>query len=120
MAKTRHGLMNLNFRDVHVRMREAFVGKFFGPIDSGVFSHGLQNTLFKMGCAAIRTVREIEHLSLSLPNIHFLPCNLPVFERNGVLFEDDVFIPSDEPHGIITAQIGRKDVGIANERRARL
>lgn len=99
MAKTRHGLMNLNFRDVHVRMREAFVGKFFGPIDSGVFSHGLQNTLFKMGCAA---------------------CNLPVFERNGVLFEDDVFIPSDEPHGIITAQIGRKDVGIANERRARL
>lgn len=107
-----HELMKLDFGGIHRAIRHAFIIAFFGPPDKGVYSKGVQETLFKMGRSAIGARDEVDTVTLSLPNLHFLPCNIPVFQKNAIHFEDDVYIPNDEPHGIITATIGRaKDTG---------
>lgn len=54
---------------------------------------------------------EIESVYLNMPNIHFLPVNMPTV---GVKFGDDVFIPTDEPHGSIEARLSRKPILISN------
>ncbi|MFS7957484.1 putative factor independent urate hydroxylase [Helianthus anomalus] len=51
---------------------------------------------------------DISSIHLKMPNIHFLPVNLsskvnPVI----VKFEDDVYLPTDEPHGSIEASLSR-------------
>jgi urate oxidase len=91
----------------HNRVRGALVDEFYGPPDRGHFSPGVQYTLFQMGRAALLAAPEIEQITLSLPNLHFLPCNIPVYGKNGIQFEDDVYIPTDEPHGTISATITR-------------
>lgn len=100
-------LLRLDFDGIHRQIRDAALGQFFGPPKTGIYSKGVQETLFKMASAAIETVKEIDTVTFSLPNLHFLPCSLPVYQQNGILFEDDVFIPSDEPHGLITATVSR-------------
>lgn len=89
-------------------IREALLDEFFGPPDTGRFSAGVQQTLFRMGTLALKRVSAIDGITISLPNIHFLPCNIPVFAKNDIKFEDDVYIATDEPHGIISATINRK------------
>lgn len=100
-------LLGLDFDLIHTKIRDSALGQFFGPPKTGIYSKGVQETLFKMARAVVDTVGEIETVTFSLPNLHFLPCNLPVYEQNGIIFEDDVFIPSDEPHGLITATVSR-------------
>jgi urate oxidase len=48
---------------------------------------------------------EIDSIYLNMPNIHFLPVNMPTV---GVKLGDDVFTPTDEPHGSIEARLSRK------------
>lgn len=96
-----------DYRRVYNVVKATLMRVFFGPVDTGVFSKGVQETLYKMGAAVVRDVPEVDGITISLPNLHFLPCSIPVFAKNAVKFEDDVFIPSSEPHGIISATIER-------------
>lgn len=100
-------LERLNFALVHDQVKHALILSFFGKPRKGVYSPGVQHTLYSMGSAALQAVPHISAISLSLPNLHFLPCNLPVFVKNGLKFEHDVYIPTDEPHGVITATVSR-------------
>jgi len=97
----------LNFDKIRGKVTESLLSEFYGPPDTGHYSNGVQETLFKMGSAVVDRVNEVEKITLSLPNIHFLPCNLAVFQKNKLHFEDDVYVPTDEPHGIISATIAR-------------
>jgi urate oxidase len=96
-----------DYNAVYDSVRDALLGAFYGPPDRGHFSPGVQYSLFQMGRAALAAVPEIEQITLELPNLHFLPCNIPVYSKNGLKFEDDVYIPTDEPHGIISATVTR-------------
>lgn len=80
---------------------------FFGPTDTGEFSPGVQASLMKMGAAALAAAPEVARITLNLPNLHFLPANLPVFAKNDIKFEDDVYVPAADPHGIISATVQR-------------
>jgi len=85
---------------------EALLATFTGPPDTGSFSPGVQYTLHKMGLAALQAVPEVSSITLNMPNIHYLPAKL--LDAMGIhKFEDDVFIPTDEPHGTIQATITR-------------
>lgn len=83
---------------------------FYGPPEVGEFSRGVQESLFKMGTAVLADVPEISRVTMDLPNLHFLPCNVPVYAKNGLRFDDDVYVPTDEPHGIIRATVQRPGV----------
>lgn len=68
------------------------------------FSPSVQVTLFQMGEAALAAVPEITRVHLALPNKHYLPVNLAPFGRTNA---NEVFTPTDEPHGQIEATIER-------------
>ncbi len=93
---------------LHVQVRKALLEAFFGPPTTGEYSNGVQETLYKMGNNVLNSTTEVSSISLDMPNLHFLPTGtLPVFVKNSVPFEDDVYIPTDEPHGIIHATVSR-------------
>ena len=76
---------------------------FFGDVSKGVYSPSVQFTLHEMGQAVLRRVGDVARIKFSLPNIHFLPCN--VVNSSG--FEDDVYVATSEPHGTIEAEVAR-------------
>lgn len=95
------------FEDVATEVRQRLLSAFYGDARVGIYSKGVQETIYKMACAAVR-VKGVEWVRLSMPNLHFLPCQIPVFRKNDIVFEDDVYIPTDEPHGIISATVRRR------------
>jgi urate oxidase len=68
------------------------------------FSPSVQVTLFQMGKAALQAVREISKIHLEMPNKHCLPINLAPF---GLENKNELFVPTDEPHGQIEGTVTR-------------
>src|SRR5438067_2044933 len=70
------------------------------------FSPSPQTTWFPMAEAALAACLEISKLDLAMPNKHCLLINLAPF---GLENNNEVFVPTDEPHGDITATVMRDD-----------
>lgn len=68
------------------------------------YSPSAQTTLFQMGTAALDVCPEISRVELAMPNKHYLPINLSPF---GLENKNEVFTPTDEPHGQIEAVVTR-------------
>jgi len=68
-------------------------------------SESVQQTLYEMGKAALKACRSIDSIRLSMPNKHCLLVNLAPF---GLKNENEVFVPTDEPHGLIEATVERQ------------
>ncbi len=69
------------------------------------YSPSVQNSLYHMGEAALAAVPEISEISMACPNIHFILMNLSAF---GMDNNNDVFLPTDDPHGQIECTVGRR------------
>lgn len=67
-------------------------------------SLSVQHTLYAMGEAVLEKFPEIEEIALSMPNIHYLPVDLA---RLGLENGNQIFLPTDEPHGLIEARLSR-------------
>jgi urate oxidase len=68
------------------------------------YSSSVQDSLYRMGEAALAAVPEISEISMACPNMHFILMNLSAF---GLDNNNDVFLPTDEPHGQIECTVGR-------------
>jgi urate oxidase len=68
------------------------------------YSYSVQDSLYRMGEAVLAAVPEISEISMACPNMHFIPINLSPF---GLDNNNDVFLPTDEPHGQIECTVGR-------------
>ena len=68
------------------------------------YSASVQDSLYRMGEAALAAVPEISEISMACPNMHFILLNLSAF---GLDNNNDVFLPTDEPHGQIECTVGR-------------
>ena len=68
------------------------------------YSPSAQTTLFQMGEAALAACPEISELDLAMPNKHCLLINLAPF---GLENNNELFVPTDEPHGDIRAIVTR-------------
>jgi urate oxidase len=82
---------------------EAILGSML-KIFANSYSPSAQTTLFQMGEAALGACPEISKLDLAMPNKHCLLINLAPF---GLENKNEVFVPTDEPHGDITASVMR-------------
>src|SRR5260370_27084111 len=71
---------------------------------STTYSKSVQDSLYRMGEAALAVVPEISEISMACPNMHFIPMNLSAFRMDN---NNDVFLPTDEPHGQIECTMGR-------------
>ena len=67
-------------------------------------SLSLQHTLYAMGEAVLGKFDEIREIRLSLPNKHYNLINLSPF---GLENPSEVFLPIDEPHGLIEGTVTR-------------
>lgn len=94
------------YSKVYEMVKSTLLDELFGPPDSGVYSPSVQYTLFLMGDRVLQRVPEIDSIKLSMPNLHFIPVNMPSV---GVTFDHDVYLPTDEPHGTIEATVTRKN-----------
>jgi urate oxidase len=68
------------------------------------FSPSVQATLFQMGEAALKVAPEISQIHIAMPNKHNLLINLKPF---GLENKNELFVPTDEPHGQIEGTISR-------------
>ena len=68
------------------------------------FSPSVQVTLFQMGKAALKVAPEISKVYLVMPNKHCLLINLTPF---GLENKNELFVPTDEPHGQIEGTVAR-------------
>jgi len=98
----------LYFLETYLNVKKVLVDTFFGPPRVGVYSPSVQSTLHHMAKAVLDRFPDISSVHLEMPNIHFLPVNLPSKDNPAIVkFEDDVYLPTDEPHGSIEASLSR-------------
>ena len=67
-------------------------------------SLSVQHTLYAIGEAILDDFTEVEEIAFSLPNIHCLPIDMTRF---GQVNDNRIFVPTDEPHGLIEARLAR-------------
>lgn len=68
------------------------------------YSHSVQETLYEMATAAFAACPAIDEITLSMPNQHHLLASL---EPLGLENPQEVFVPTSEPFGMISATIQR-------------
>ncbi|HXX18259.1 MAG TPA: urate oxidase [Candidatus Acidoferrum sp.] len=68
-------------------------------------SRSVQHTLYAMGEAVLNGVAEVSEIELTMPNIHCLLVDLSRFGQDN---PNEIFVPTDEPHGYIEARVRRQ------------
>ena len=84
---------------VNARLLDTLLGVF-----ATTHSASLQDSLYRMGQAALEAVPGIAEITLACPNKHYLPIDLAPL---GASSDNLVFTPSDEPHGQIECTLAR-------------
>lgn len=68
-------------------------------------SLSVQHTLYAMGEAVLNQHEAVTEISFSLPNIHCIPVDVTKFgEKN----KNAIFLPTEEPHGLIEGRLRRE------------
>ena len=70
------------------------------------YSPSAQASVYEMGTAALEACPEISRIELKMPNKHCLLLNLAPF---GLENKNEVFVPTDEPHGQIEGTVVRDE-----------
>lgn len=95
-----YGREEIEFSPVWHGVRQALL-ESFAEHDS----KSLQHTLYAMGEAVLNSFDQIREIHLSLPNKHFNLVDLSPF---GMDNPAEVFLPTDEPHGLIEATLRKE------------
>ncbi|HTX16430.1 MAG TPA: urate oxidase [Candidatus Baltobacteraceae bacterium] len=95
-----YGSAKLDFNRVWDSVRQTLLETF-----AAHDSLSLQHTLYAMGKAVLEEHDAIREIRLSLPNKHYNLADLSPF---GMTNPGEVFVPTDEPHGLIEATLRRE------------
>ena len=82
------------------RIREAMLRSF-----AGHKSRSVQQTLYAMAEAALEASSTIDEIELAMPNRHCLLVDLSRFGQDN---PNEIFVPTEEPHGYIEARVRRR------------
>ncbi|MEO0529922.1 MAG: factor-independent urate hydroxylase, partial [Planctomycetota bacterium] len=83
--------------------REAIMGALFERFLDH-YSRSVQETLYKMGEAALSACDAATRITLTMPNKHHLLADMKPFGREN---DNEVFVVTDEPFGYITGTVAR-------------
>jgi urate oxidase len=89
-----------DWRGIRRRIRGKLIHEF-----AARFSPSVQATLYEMCAGVLDAEPVVEEISLSMPNMHRMLVDLSPFELDN---PNVVFVPTDEPHGNITASVCRE------------
>ena len=67
-------------------------------------SLSVQHTLYAMGEAVLNSHPSVTEIAFSLPNIHCIPVDVARFGEEN---KNAIFLPTDEPHGLIEGRLKR-------------
>lgn len=99
-AEWLYAASDLNFSSIRSTIRETMLRTF-----AGHESKSVQQTLYAMAHSALEAVPEIVDITLTMPNKHCLLVDLSRFGQDN---PNQIFVPTNEPHGYIEARIRRK------------
>ena len=99
-ANWNYNTAGANFNKLREKIRETLL-VVFAEHDS----KSVQHTLYAMGEAVLKAVKQVSEIQLTMPNIHCLLVDLSRFKQDN---PNEIFVPTDEPHGYIEARIVRK------------
>jgi urate oxidase len=99
-AKWRYISVDLDFDAVRATLREAMLRTF-----ANHDSKSVQQTLYAMAQSALEEIAEIDEIEITMPNKHCLLVDLSRFGQDN---PNEIFVPTDEPHGYIEARVRRK------------
>jgi urate oxidase len=89
------------FDKLRTKVREILLGVF-----AKHHSKSVQHTLYAMAEGVLKDVAEVTEIGLAMPNIHCLLVDLSRFGQDN---PNEVFVPTDEPHGTIEARVRRRE-----------
>ena len=98
-ARWTYSSASVDFNSVREQAESALLSAF-----AGHDSLSVQHTLYAMAEAALNSVPEIAEVHLFMPNKH---CNLIDLSPFGQDNPNEIFVPTDEPHGSIEATVRR-------------
>jgi len=92
---------DIDFAGYRKKIRELIIQTF-------AHHHSLsaQHTLYAVGHAVLEKCSEVSEVHLSMPNKHYLPVDL---ERFGMQNKNEIFLPTDEPFGLIEGSLAREN-----------
>jgi urate oxidase len=99
-AEWRYTSADIDFDAVRVTLRETLLRAF-----ANHDSKSVQQTLYAMAESALEEVAEIDEIEITMPNKHCLLVDLSRFGQDN---PNEIFVPTDEPHGYIEARVRRK------------
>ena len=99
----RYGEADLDFDGSFESVRSTFLAVFADHDSASV-----QASIWIVGSAVLERHREVEEISMSLPNLHHWTVDL---ERFGIENDHEVYVSTTEPHGLIEATIRRGEAG---------
>jgi urate oxidase len=98
-AEWRYTSSELDFDAVRATIRETMLRTF-----ANHDSKSVQQTLYAMAESALEEVAEIDDIEITMPNKHCLLVDLSRFGQDN---PNEIFVPTDEPHGYIEARVRR-------------
>jgi urate oxidase len=99
-SEWRYTATDLDFDIVRKALRETMLRTF-----ANHDSKSVQQTLYAMAESALEAVPEIDEINITMPNKHCLLVDLSRFGQDN---PNEIFVPTDEPHGYIEARVRRK------------
>jgi urate oxidase len=90
-----------DFAKLRAKIRMALIDAF-----AAHDSKSVQHTLYAMGDAVLAQVPQVSEVELTMTNIHCLLVDLSRFGQDN---PNEIFVPTDEPHGYIEARLRRKE-----------
>jgi urate oxidase len=91
---------SVSFVPLRSKIRDLLLNVFAAHVSKSV-----QHTLYAMGESVLANVPEIEDIELTMPNKHYLLADLSRFAQDN---PNEIFVPIDEPHGMIEARLRRQ------------
>jgi urate oxidase len=99
-AEWRYTANDLDFDGIRKTIRETMLRTF-----ANHDSKSVQQTLYAMAESALEEVAAIDEIEITMPNKHCLLVDLSRFGQDN---PNEIFVPTDEPHGYIEARVRRK------------
>ncbi|HEY6376790.1 MAG TPA: urate oxidase [Edaphobacter sp.] len=90
---------NLDHNAIRTTIRETML-RTFADHDS----KSVQQTLYAMAKSALEATPHIDDITITMPNKHCLLVDLSRFNQDN---PNEIFVPTDEPHGTIEARVRR-------------
>jgi len=97
--------MRPKFDQIFNKTQEISLFEFFGNPDTGVYAPSVQLTIYDIGKKIVAAVPQVNAVYIAMPNLHCILANLAPFKMEN---NNEVFYPTEEPHGQIEAMIARE------------